>query len=873
MITWTPQALSLFQCRCEERRSGLLALGADPDEVFTDWKALIDTHAADARESTVSVERVQTELEILLIDTPPALDAPVALPPVASPPSALRTWFGRSTPVLLWILGVILPLGVIIFEGLAGLCAEILFDPMPTWWHVLLLALVPAANAAALLAGSRAHTVATARPRLRWIGIANGLAIGISAFYALQFAVVTPFAVLAIIYFGIGLIPLAPLFSFLCAVALRTRLRQARFLTDIPPPAAWWKTALPVFLLLLLLALPRLMVPVCTPKVNDTDPAIRARATTFLRTFGSRDLMLRRCYRSNGNMDFFSLLLSGSFRFGQSNSRAEAQTAYYRVTGTPYDAVPPPRLKGLRGQEVMDSDWLDPALGGEQVAARIRNLTLAQSRLDGRVDTASGIGYLEWTLEFRNASKTQREVRALIELPPGAVVSRVTLWINGEPCEAAFGGRAQTRRAYQEVAVRQRRDPVLVTTAGADRVLLQCFPVPVGGAMKTRIGISVPLVVPDATEAEAALRLPIFVEQNFTAPADLHTTVWLESDQPAVGGAATSLQVITGDPFSIRGKIPANAAGPAAFLRLPLARPFPPIAALDSRLPDGFAILQTLETPAAPPAFPKALAIVIDGSARMRDYQADMTRRIFDLLPDEMTVRTFIARDETEVIEGKPPKRLRFVGGCDNGPALARAAEWVAENGQAPILWLHASQPLASTELEALRQLADFSRGTLVIHSHQYGPGANRIAEQLADLHVVRPLPVMGNDSFEIIDLLQHKAAHWTRRQIASEERPADTAAGSTHIVRLWAADEIKRLSAPLRKTGHDEAVELARTFQLVTPVSGAVVLETAAQYKAHDLKPADPASTPGIVPEPATGLLLLLGAPLLLALRRGIRT
>ena len=38
MITWTPQALSLFQCRCEERRSGLLALGADPDEVFTDWK-------------------------------------------------------------------------------------------------------------------------------------------------------------------------------------------------------------------------------------------------------------------------------------------------------------------------------------------------------------------------------------------------------------------------------------------------------------------------------------------------------------------------------------------------------------------------------------------------------------------------------------------------------------------------------------------------------------------------------------------------------------------------------------------------------------------------------------------------------------------
>ena len=61
----------------------------------------------------------------------------------------------------------------------------------------------------------------------------------------------------------------------------------------------------------------------------------------------------------------------------------------------------------------------------------------------------------------------------------------------------------------------------------------------------------------------------------------------------------------------------------------------------------------------------------------------------------------------------------------------------------------------------------------------------------------------------------------------------------------------------------------MARTWQLVTPVSGAVVLETAAQYKANDLTPADPSTTPGIVPEPATWLLLLTGGPFLLALRR----
>jgi hypothetical protein len=71
------------------------------------------------------------------------------------------------------------------------------------------------------------------------------------------------------------------------------------------------------------------------------------------------------------------------------------------------------------------------------------------------------------------------------------------LWVNGEEREAAFAGRSQTREAYQKVAIQQRRDPVLVTTAGPDRVQMQCFPVPPnGGLMKIRIGITAPKHVP-----------------------------------------------------------------------------------------------------------------------------------------------------------------------------------------------------------------------------------------------------------------------------------------------------------------------------------------------------------------------------------------
>jgi len=52
--------------------------------------------------------------------------------------------------------------------------------------------------------------------------------------------------------------------------------------------------------------------------------------------------------------------------------------------------------------------------------------------------------------------------------------------------------------------------------------------------------------------------------------------------------------------------------------------------------------------------------------------------------------------------------------------------------------------------------------------------------------------------------------------------------------------------------------MQLAERYQLVTPLSGAVVLETKAQYDRAGLKPAEPASVP-VVPEPQTWMLMLL--------------
>ena len=107
------------------------------------------------------------------------------------------------------------------------------------------------------------------------------------------------------------------------------------------------------------------------------------------------------------------------------------------------------------------------------------------------------------------------------------------------------------------------------------------------------------------------------------------------------------------------------------------------------------------------------------------------------------------------------------------------------------------------------------------------------------------------------------------RQCLDENDSQPDFPQGSSHVVRLWAFDEIKRLVA-IGKT--EEAVALACKFQLVTSVSGAVVLETSQQYEQTGLTPVDAASVPSAISVPdggATWLLLIGGCVLLFCFAR----
>ena len=199
----------------------------------------------------------------------------------------------------------------------------------------------------------------------------------------------------------------------------------------------------------------------------------------------------------------------------------DTEELYFRVTGE------------LRKSAILN-DYLEHSPSsfdihqGDDVVGDIQeDLYMKESILNASIDGKSALSYSEWTMVFSNESYLNQEARAEILLPPGSVVTRLTLWVEGEEREAAFASRGKTSGAYKEI-VAQQRDPVLVTTRGRDRVFVQCFPVLPKQSMKIRFGYTTPLVLDRSKQGHYIE--PKILDRNFKYKGLNIHEVWLESD-------------------------------------------------------------------------------------------------------------------------------------------------------------------------------------------------------------------------------------------------------------------------------------------------------------------------------------------------------
>ncbi|MCO5207230.1 MAG: VWA domain-containing protein [Anaerolineae bacterium] len=89
-------------------------------------------------------------------------------------------------------------------------------------------------------------------------------------------------------------------------------------------------------------------------------------------------------------------------------------------------------------------------------------------------------------MEFVNDGDRVAEGTYLFPLPPGAAVTELTMWVDGQPIEANLLGAGEARRIYDEI-VRQLRDPALLEYVGTDAIQANVFPIPPGESRRVEI--------------------------------------------------------------------------------------------------------------------------------------------------------------------------------------------------------------------------------------------------------------------------------------------------------------------------------------------------------------------------------------------------
>jgi hypothetical protein len=851
MKTWTKQAEERLEeyLGARARREGLE--GNDAKELRDDLKAHMHEEAGAGNAGQIGVAELEQMIGKLEGREP-------------------EEWEPREVPKKgskkVMFFGVILPVLVILLEVFTGFCGGAFFDPVPTFWHAILLISVPVLNFWLLKKGGTAGS--------REQGIAAGVMLIVAGFYGLLFVPLLPLSIPAVVVFGMGFLSLSPILAFWAGWKIVGKNRE-----KVAQPWLFRQGlrigAVAAIFALLALEVPGLWTRVQLERAVSDEAETEEAGVAALRMFHSERTLLRSCYERgtmmSGSTDISGWIMNGwkvpmaflGESMGRQGDRDRMREVFFRATGKPFNSIKPPRLStgGLvgsgRGNDVEELEF-DDALGGDQVAMRLKNLELAESRFDGHADSISRIGYGEWTMVFKNSGMEAKEARCQVRLPRGGKVSRLTLWVEGEPREAAFSSVSKVKAAYQEVAVVQRRDPVLVTMAGPDTVLVQCFPVPARGEMKIRFGITAPL------DGEL-WDLPRVVERNFGVRNGAEHSMWMQADREFTCSGAGECHK-DGEGFSATSSEELEEVLESGrMLQFDgLAKVSAPVWCED-RFAEGAGKYLERRIEKAERAGVDRLVVVVDGSVSMAD-DADMLAEIFEKFP-ESDLEVIIADDEVRPVGRDGFGDYQFTGGRDNGPALRAAISKAKEGENGAVVWLHGPQAVDLAETEALLQLLERGTQRVQIHDMEMAYGPNRLSEALGKEGLLERGPTLYNkrgqlENFfrNLLDGGRKDVAVWTR----SESPPAD---GATkvwdHLARIWAMEK--------SESNDPDRAKIAAAYQLVTPVSGAVVLETIEQFRRHGLEPVDGSGTPAVpaLPEPSTGLLVMLAASAALLRRR----
>jgi hypothetical protein len=767
--------------------------------------------------------------------TPAALSpSPADLPPGWPQPG------NRALPIV--VFGV-LPVCGLVAELLTGMLSE--FLPLfPTWWHVGAVAL------AVLLNGALHDRLWRAPRHLLLRTLAVGYVLGLAGLYGLAEAPAIPImAIMAVV--GLGVLAAAPYWALLGMLRLLPDLwLRWTALGRSPRAMAGWLLvgALVPLAVLLREDLERLRLPFRMHElaVAMRDPTRAADEEALAAALRAASVPAQRevCLDGwagdeeaplgwmGGDTERFGHLGNGrQFWFLHRGARNavtvdDARRAFHRAHGTAWDQDWH-RIPGVDWNGGADIEWL-------------------QSRVNVRPAPDAALAAVDWELTVRSHRRRRDEARFEIQVPPGAVASALSLWIDGEERPAAFAGAAKVRQAYEQVVSKQ-RDPALLEEIAPGRLRLLLFPLASDlPPMKVSVGFTIPL---RWAGTATTLQLPRIVDHNCGR-----------------GRVAQHERTLRGSDGATLAVDQLDDAGLRRPIELPRGR-----AVSWARDAEGIVVQRMVAR--TPSAASEGVVLVVDASASVGEAKPDWGK-LLAAFPAAAPVSAFVAhgsghgRRDGAAGDAALARWLgeqSFTGGCDASRALRAACEAAVARGLGRVVWLHGACPsLLADDVPIVPR-----RGTvLAVPLH---PGRNVVREATGMLRALAATSPAGVDdgAVALAELVRYPIddrgiGDFTRGYERASETPADAVAVSDQIARLWAAERAReRFAAGDR----DEAARLAARYRLVTAGAGAVVLENQQQYQQSGLDPgAEIGREPegpigsGPVPEASTFVLVATG-------------
>lgn len=272
-------------------------------------------------------------------------------------------------------------------------------------------------------------------------------------------------------------------------------------------------------------------------------------------------------------------------------------------------------------------------------------------------------------------------------------------------------------------------------------------------------------------------------------------------------------------------------------------------------------VVQTLQTG----AFLGPVAYVLDAGERVARHHAAVARAWASGELPAASAGVWLAGDEAVRLSAAEAGDVRAwrggrrnEGGHDSTAALLAAFEALAQEGGGTVVWLHGAQPLAWQDAARLDQFFKRRGDAVRVIAFPLVEGGNVLRLRLGELAELKTLDRLGSVEDGLASLGRHLRGEERRAVRRHQASAPDEAWGghatSAHLARLWAYDEIRAIHRQNRAA----ALGLAQTHHLVSPVSGAVVLETKAQFDAAGLTPVSRGSVPSI-PEPGVVALMVV--------------